>query len=163
MTALSTLLVGAVVVGICAGCAASHTTLTGRPRPPVSAESVRIYLQPPGAAYEQIADVTASSRGSLAITEHAKIDTVIERLKKAAAHVGANGILLYGVADKAAAAIGAGIGTDSGHSPYVFGIGSSAVLSRETGAGIAIYVPPAPPAPPAPPVPPADPLPGTLH
>jgi hypothetical protein len=151
MTAILSRLAGALAVGICAGCAASHATLIGRPRPPIAPDSVQIYLQPPGTHYEQIANLTASSRGSLAITEHGKIDTVIERLKKAAARVGANGILLYGVGDEAGAMLGAGIGTDSGHSPYVQSIGSAAILSRETGAGIAIYVGP------------AEPLPGTVH
>jgi hypothetical protein len=128
------------VCGVCGGCATSHATLIGRPRPPLSPDSVQIYLQPPATGYEQIADLTASSRGSLAITVHGKIDEVIERLKRAAAKVGANGVLLYGVGDAAAGSIGAGFSTDSGHSPYVLGLGSSAIFSRETGAGMAIYV-----------------------
>jgi hypothetical protein len=128
------------MAGICSGCATSHATLIGRPRPPLSPDSVQIYLQPPASGYEQIADVTASSRGSLALTVHGKIDMVIERLKRAAAKVGANGVLLYGVGDAAAGSIGAGFSTDSGHSPYVLGLGSSAIFSRETGAGMAIYV-----------------------
>jgi hypothetical protein len=126
-----------------AGCAASHTALVGRPRPATSPDSVQIYLQPPATAYEQIANLTASSGGSLAITMHGKIDKVIERLKQAAAKVGANGILLYGVGHESAGAVGAGFDTESGHSPYVAGVGSSAILFRETGAGVAIYVWPA--------------------
>jgi hypothetical protein len=129
------------MAGVCSGCATSHAALIGRPRPPVSPDSVQIYLQPPATGYEQIADLTASSRGSLRVTVHGKIDKVIERLKQAAAKVGANGILLYGVGDAAAGSIGAGFSTDSGHSPYVQGLGASAIFSRETGAGIAIYVP----------------------
>ncbi len=139
------LLVGGLVVGMCAGCAASHTALIGRARPPSSPAGVQIYLQPPGTAYEQIANLTASSRGSLSITVHGKIDSVIERLKQAAAKVGANGILLYGVGSEAAGTVGAGFSTESGHSPYVTGVGSSAIFFQETGAGIAIYVPPANP------------------
>jgi len=133
--------VGVLVAGVCSGCATSHAALIGRPRPPVSPDRVQIYLQPPATGYEQIADLTASSRGSFAITVHGQIDTVIERLKQAAAKLGANGILLYGVGDAAAGSIGAAFSTDSGHSPYVLGIGSSAIFSHETGAGIAIYVP----------------------
>jgi len=131
---------GVLMAGVCSGCATSHTALVGRPRPPVPPDSVQIYLQPPASGYEPIADLTASSRGSLRVTVHGKIDAVIERLKQAAAKVGANGILLYGVGDAAAGSIGAAFSTDSGHSPYVFGLGSSAIFSRETGAGIAIYV-----------------------
>ncbi len=136
----ATRLAGVLVVGICAGCATSHTALVAPPRPATSPDSVQIYLQPPATAYEQIANLSASSRGSLRVTEHGKIDKVIERLKRAAAKVGANGILLYGVGHESAGAVGAGFDTESGHSPYVAGIGSSAILYRETGAGIAIYV-----------------------
>jgi len=134
------LLLGTLVIGICAGCATSHTVLVGSARPPTSPDRVQIYLQPPDTAYEQIANLSASSRGSFALTVPGKIDKVIERLKQAAAKVGANGILLYGVGNEAAGTISAGFAADSGHSPYVSGVGSSGILSRETGAGIAIYV-----------------------
>lgn len=103
---------------------------------------MQILLQPPESKYEEIANLIASSRGSLAITTARKMDKVIERLKKRAASLGANGILLYGVSHAAAGSLGAGISTeaDSPHSPYGLGFGASAFLYQESGEGVAIYV-----------------------
>ena len=136
---LAVILVSATVIG----CAATHTVLVGQPRRPISPESVQIFLEPPKIRYEQIANLTASSRGSFAVTTHAKIDKVIERLKKEAAHLGANGVLLQGVDSRSAGSLGAGISTESetGHSPYGLGFGTSVFFSQETGSGVAIYVP----------------------
>jgi hypothetical protein len=126
------------------GCAATHSALVGQPRPPISPESVQIFLEPPKARYEQIANLSASSRGSFAVTTPGKIDKVIERLKKEAARLGANGVLLHGVDSRSAGSLGAGVSTESetGHSPYGLGFGTSVFLSRESGDGVAIYVEP---------------------
>jgi hypothetical protein len=126
------------------GCAATHSVLVGQPRPPISPESVQIFLEPPKARYEQIANLSASSRGSFAVTTPAKIDKVIERLKKGAARLGANGVLLHGVDSRSAGSLGAGVSTESetGHSPYGLGFGTSVFLSQESGDGVAIYVEP---------------------
>jgi hypothetical protein len=135
---LAIVLVSATVIG----CAATHTALVGQPRPPISPESVQIFLEPPKVRYEQIANLTASSRGSFAVTTEAKIDKVIERLKKEAARLGANGVLLHGVDSRSAGSLGAGISTESetGHSPYGLGFGTSVFISQESGSGVAIYV-----------------------
>jgi hypothetical protein len=136
--ALAGVLVSAAVIG----CASTHTALVGQPRPPISPESVQIFLEPPKVRYEQIANLTASSRGSFAVTTHAKIDKVIERLKKEAARLGANGVLLHGVDSRSAGSLGAGVSTESetGHSPYGLGFGTSVFLSQESGSGVAIFV-----------------------
>jgi hypothetical protein len=135
-------LTAAWVIAALAGCAASHVALVGRARTPTSPDQVRIYLQPPDAEYEQIANLTATSRGSFAITAAGKMDKVIERLKIEAARVGANGILLHGVGDQAGGSVGAGVSTemDSGHSPYGLGFGVSAFFNGKSGDGVAIYV-----------------------
>src|ERR1035441_5063865 len=73
--------IAAGVIAALAGCAASHVALVGRARVPISPDQVRIYLQPPDAEYEQIANLSASRRGSFAITAAGKMDKVIERLK----------------------------------------------------------------------------------
>ena len=124
------------------GCAVSHVALVGRARAPTLPDQVRIYLQPPGGPYEEIANLSASSRGSFAMTAAGKMDKVIERLKIEAAKVGANGILLHGVGDQTAGSMGAGISTemDSGHSPYGLGFGVSALFYGKSGDGVAIYV-----------------------
>jgi hypothetical protein len=132
---------GSLMLAILPGCASTQVSLIGRMRPPISPDQVQIYLEPP-ARYEQIANVAASSRGSFAMTAADKIDKVIERLKLAAAKLGANGILLHGVGSHSAAAFGAGISTESnsGHSPYGLGFGVSAFSFQKSGDGVAIYV-----------------------
>ncbi|MEP6547183.1 MAG: hypothetical protein ABJD53_06930 [Gammaproteobacteria bacterium] len=129
------------ITALC-GCAASHVALVGRARPPTTPDQVRIYLQPPDGKYEQIANVSASSSGTFAITATGKMDKVIERLKREAAKVGANGILLHGVGNETSESAGAGITTemDSGHSPYGLGFGVSAFFYGKSGDGVAIYV-----------------------
>jgi len=136
--------IGALLIASLTGCAASQVVLVGRTRPATSPDQVRIYLQPPDAPYEQIANLAASSRGSFAISAAGKMDKVVERLKSEAAKVGANGILLHGVGDQTSGSVGAGVSTemDSGHSPYGIGFGVSAIFHGKSGDGVAIYVQP---------------------
>jgi hypothetical protein len=126
------------------GCTATHAALLSPARPPISPESVRIFLEPPKARYQEIANLTASSRGAFTLTTHGKIDKVIERLKQEAARLGANGVLLHGVDSRSAGSLGAGVSTESetGHSPYGLGFGTSVFFSQESGDGVAIYVEP---------------------
>jgi hypothetical protein len=125
-----------------AGCASSRVVLVGHPRPPISPDRVQIYLQPPEAKYDQIADLWASSRASFALSSAGKIDKVIERLKREAAKLGANGILLHGVGDQGTAPLGIGVSTEtnSGHSPYGVGFGVSAFMYQKSGDADAIYL-----------------------
>lgn len=134
----------ALLIAALGGCISSQVVLVGEPRSAIPPAQVKIYLQPPDAAYHEIANLSASSRGSLAITAAAKMDKVTARLKEAAARVGANGVLLHGVSDRTAAALGAGISTEtnSPHSPYGLGFGTSVFLVQMAGDGIAIYVEP---------------------
>jgi hypothetical protein len=133
-----------LVTAALAGCTTTRAVLVGQARPPMSPASVQIFLEPPKARYQEIANLTASSRGSLTLTTHGKIDKVIERLKKEAARLGANGVLLHGVDSRSAGSLGAGVSTESetGHSPYGLGFGTSVFLSQESGDGVAIYVEP---------------------
>jgi hypothetical protein len=134
----------ALMIAALSGCASSQVAVVGRVRPAISPERVQIYLQPPESKYEEIANLSASSRGSLSMTAAAKIDKVIERLKDAAAKLGANGILLHGVGDQAGGSVGAGISTEtnSPHSPYGLGFGASAFFFQKSGDGVALYVEP---------------------
>jgi hypothetical protein len=134
----------ALMIAALSGCVSSQAVLVGQARPAVSPERVQIYLQPPESKYDEIANLSASSRGSFSMTTAGKIDKVIERLKKEAAKLGANGILLHGVGDQAGGSLGAGISTEtnSPHSPYGLGFGASAFFYQEAGDGVAIYVEP---------------------
>src|SRR3981189_3460793 len=67
------------------GCASPQVALVGHARPAFSPDQVQIYLQPPESKYQEIANLSASSRGFFAFSAAAKIDQVIERLKEQAA------------------------------------------------------------------------------
>jgi hypothetical protein len=136
--------IGALLTAALAGCVSSQVGVVGHARPAISPDQVQIFLQPPESPYEQIANLSASSGGSFALTGAGKINKVIERLKKEAAKLGANGILLHGVGDQSAGSVGAGISTEtnSPHSPYGLGFGASAFFFEKSGEGVAIYVEP---------------------
>jgi hypothetical protein len=131
-------------LALCAllGCASTRVVMVGQARPAISPERVQVYLQPPAAPYEQIANLTASSRGALSLTSGANIDKVIERLQRAAAKLGANGILLHGVGDQGSGSVGVGLSaeSDSGHSPYGLGFGVWAFTNPKSGEADAIYL-----------------------
>ena len=125
-----------------AGCSTSSHVLVGTPRPPIAPESVRIYLQLPE-KYEEIATLSANSRGSLAITGQQNMDKAIERLKREAARLGANGVVLQTMQDRQSASIGGGGGNTSygGNSAVGVGVGGSFGLTSKDLTGLAIYVP----------------------
>ena len=133
-----------VVIAALSGCASSQVAVVGRVRPAISPEQVQIYLEPPASKYDEIANLSASSRWSYSMTAEGQIDKVIERLKKDAAKLGANGLLLHGVGDQAGGSVGAGISTEtnSPYSPYGLGFGASAFFFQKSGDGVAIYVEP---------------------
>jgi len=89
----------AVLAALLLGCATSSHVMIGTARPPISPESVRVYVQPPE-KYEEIATLDTSSQGSFAITGQQNMDKAIARMKEEAAKLGANGILLQGVQDQ---------------------------------------------------------------
>lgn len=123
-----------------AGCASSHV-LVGTARPAISPDQVKIYFRPP-AKFEEIATLQSSSRASLAITDQGKTNKVIERLKKEAAKLGANGILLQGIGDQQTGSAGTSFGTATfgGSTGFGIGIGTSAAIMQKAGSGLAIYV-----------------------
>lgn len=96
-------LLPAILVLAIAGCASGSSIVTGAKRAPVAPESVKIYLQPPP-IFEVIGLVNASSDAGW--TEQGSMDYAIEELKKQAAKVGANGVLLVSTADRTSTMIG---------------------------------------------------------
>jgi hypothetical protein len=131
-----------VLAAMLLGCASSSHVMIGTARPPLSPESVRVYLQPPE-KYEEIATLDASSQGSFAITSQQNMDKAIARMKEEAAKLGANGILLQGVQDQQSGSIGTGVGSSSygsGSSTGV-GVGGSFGIYNKAAHGIAIFVP----------------------
>ena len=118
-------------------CATSHVML-GKARPPISPDQVQIYDHPPPGPYQEIARLDTSSQGSFSFTAQGKTDAIIRRLKSEAAKLGANGVLLEGIADQVSGSIGTGAGAGSYSGGG--GVGISAGLSRKIGGGLAIYV-----------------------
>ena len=132
----------AVLAVLLLGCSTSSHVMIGNARPPISPESVRIYVQPPE-KYEEIAALDATSQGSLAITSQQNMDKAMARLKEEAAKLGANGVLLQGVQDQQSGSIGTGVGSSSygpGSSTGV-GVGGSFGIYNKAAHGIAIFVP----------------------
>ena len=81
----------AVAVLAIAACASGSAIVTGEKRPPVPREQVKLYLDPP-AEFEVIGIVSASSDAGW--TEQGSVNHAIAELKKQAAKLGANGVLL---------------------------------------------------------------------
>jgi uncharacterized protein YbjQ (UPF0145 family) len=132
----------ALVLSLMSGCSTTSHVLVGTARPPISPDSVRVYLQPPP-KYETVATIDASSKNSLALTGQQNMDKAIGRMKEEAAKLGANGILLQGVQDQQSGAIGTGMGSSSygGNSAVGVGVGGSFGIYNKVAHGTAIYVP----------------------
>jgi hypothetical protein len=103
----ATLIVLTFAVVAIAACASGSAIVTGTTRNPIASEQVRLYLEPP-ADFEVIGLVSASSDAGW--TQQGSVDYAIEELKKQAAKLGANGVLLVSSGDKTTTVIG-GYGT----------------------------------------------------
>jgi hypothetical protein len=130
------------IAALFAGCATSSHVIVGTVRPAISPDAVNLYLRPPP-KYEEIALLEASSKQSFSPGDQAKTNKVIERLKAEAASLGANGVLLQGVADQYGGSVTTGFGsaTASGNTAFGTGFGVSTPIHQKAGNGIAIYVP----------------------
>jgi hypothetical protein len=147
------------VIGV-TGCASSSSIMLGKARAPISPDEVKLYLRAP-AKYEEIAMIESSSKASMAVSDQAKTDVSIQRLKEEAAKVGANGVLLTetgsevigGVMAGSTFATGAGstyatpmpsrVGAPSsfGGSSVGTSFGTMMGVQHKTGKGLAIFVP----------------------
>ena len=96
-------LLPAVAILALAACASGSAIVTGQTRDPVAPEQVKIYLEPP-AAFESIGLVSASSANGM--TQQQSLDYAIEELKKQAAKLGANGVLLLSSGENTTTAVG---------------------------------------------------------
>lgn len=66
--------------------------MTGKARPPIPIEDVQIYLRPPAGKFDSIGLVVATS--NLSPLRSTNREYAIEELRKKAASLGANGLLL---------------------------------------------------------------------
>ena len=142
------------------GCAStSSSILVGRARAPISSDEVKLYLRAP-AKYEEIAMIESSSKASMAVSDQAKTDVSIQRLKEEAAKVGANGVLLIETGSEVIGGVMAGSTVTTGMgstyatpmpsrvgAPSNFGgtsvgtnFGTMMGVQHKTGKGLAIFV-----------------------
>lgn len=117
-----------LAIGILAlgACASGSAIVTGNTRAPLAPEQVKIYLDPP-ATFEVIGLVSASSGAGW--TEQGSMDYAIEELKKQAAKLGANGVLLVSSGEETATVV-------SGSKGNVY----SVPVTAKTVQGRAIFV-----------------------
>jgi len=112
---------------ISAACASGSAIVTGTKRPAVAPESVTLYLEPP-TAYEVIGLVSASSDAGW--TEQGAMNYAIAELKKQAARLGANGVLIVSSGETTSTVV-VGQGT-----AFVYGV----PVTAKTVQGRAIFV-----------------------
>jgi hypothetical protein len=103
----SAISLSALVVFVLVACASGTAIVTGNTRAPIALELVKIYLDPPN-EFEVIGLVNASSDAGW--TDQGSQDYAIEELKKQAAKLGANGVLLVASGEKTTTVVG-GYGT----------------------------------------------------
>lgn len=136
----SLLLATALLLG---GCATTSHVMLGPAMPALSPGQVRVYHAPP-AKYREIAIVEAAS-GPFTYGEQNKLDAVIAKLRREAAALGANGILMQGVARGARGGgvnVGVGGGRFGGHTSVGAGVGVDISPTQKHGQAIAIFVEP---------------------
>ena len=83
------------VLLVMTGCANTSRVMLGQTRPPTDPALVQIYSTPPPGSIE-IAQLESSS--AVGFGTQGQTDAAVARLKKEAAALGANGVILMGVA-----------------------------------------------------------------
>ena len=131
-----------LALGGLAACSPASQFLTGRVRPPLAATQVTVYSTPPQ-IFDEIAVVAASHRSVLADRDGVIADRVVERLKAAAARLGANGLIVDAVEQTQTLSLGGVAGTDSvsAHGTVSLAVGGFLPIFKTRGTGRAIYVP----------------------
>jgi hypothetical protein len=99
-------------------CASGSAIVMGTKRASIAPEQVTLYLDPP-AAFEVIGLVSASSDAGL--TEQSSLDYAIKELKKQAASLGANGVIVVSTNNTATAVAGGYAKTVQGKAIFVDG------------------------------------------
>lgn len=98
---LRTITICVLTIIFASGCLPSSSShlIVGDRRPAISVDQVKVYTKKPS-EYEEIAIIDSSSANSLAFSEQGKMDAALESLKKEAAALGANGVLLSNISNQ---------------------------------------------------------------
>jgi len=120
------------------GCATNGSSIiTGTVRPEINPSEVKLYIDPPASQYETIGIVEAARE--VGISRQKTQDKMIEDLKKLAAKLGANGVLLTSTGSQPTGSTG-GFAVGSSFGNVGFGVASGNTGERIVGQGRAIYV-----------------------
>ena len=134
---LTTTLIAAFLMAACA----THVSMIGPARPAISPAVVRFYETPPR-HYEQIAIINSSAGTTWLFPDRDSLDDAIADLRREAAALGANGVLLQQVYDRPVGGLSVGVGGFGGGRHHFYGGGGSVggpLINRRVQA-IAIYV-----------------------
>ena len=132
---LSLLLVACLLM---LGCRTSHI-IVGKTRTPTNPEDIKIYRQPP-AKFEEIAIIESDSVGKVSFSAQGHINSALERMKKNAAKLGANGIILTGTGTVGSVTVATGTGTAVGSTYTGTGVSSTGPGLNKAASGVAIWV-----------------------
>ncbi|GHH53512.1 hypothetical protein [[Pseudomonas] boreopolis] len=132
-------LLTAALLGLAlAGCASSSKVMMGQARTPIDPAFVRIYNTAPVGSVE-IAQIEATSAAGFGT--QGQTNAAVDRLKREAAKLGANGVVLMGVgSQRSGGGVSVGAGSYGGHVGGGLGIGIP--TTQKHAAGVAIWVPP---------------------
>ena len=121
-----------------AGCASSSKVMLGQARAPVDPAQVQVYRTAPAGAQE-IAQL--ESKSAVGFGTQGQTDAAVARLKREAAALGANGIVLIGVGSSGSP-VGMSVGAGSYGRHSGGGLSMGIPTTQKQAAGVAIYVPP---------------------
>ena len=135
---IRTLVLSACVLLAASGCAGTSRQMLAPARAPVAIDAVRLFhTRPPGAVDIAILE----SKSALGFGTQGQRDAAIERLRREAAALGANGVLLLGGGTEPSP-VGLGVGVGS-YGRHVGGsVGGGIPTTLEHARGVPIWVPP---------------------
>ena len=129
------------VAMLASGCASSSKVMLGQVRAPIDPSQVQVYRTPP-AGSQEIAQL--ESKSAVGFGTQGQTDAAVARLKREAAALGANGIVLLGVGSSGSP-VGMSVGAGSYGRHSGGGLSMGIPTTQKQAAGVAIYVPPGTP------------------
>jgi len=127
----------AVIAALVASCASSSKVMLGPVHAPIDPAQVQVYSNVPVGAVEiaQLESISAAGFGTQGQT-----DAAVQRLKREAAKLGANGVVIVGVGSERSGG-GFSIGGGSYGGRVGGGLGIGIPTTQKHAAGVAIWVP----------------------
>ena len=121
---------------LASGCASTSKVMLGQARAPVDPATVQIYSTPPAGSVE-IAQLESSS--AVGFGTQGQTDAAVARMKREAAALGANGVILMGVGSSGSP-VGMSVGAGSYGSRVGGGVGIGIPTTQKRAAGVAMDV-----------------------